>query len=151
MFWFSMKYYQQTVEIFSTFGFKLSQEAPLIWHKTDNRGILADPTRRPRHIYETALMLSRGGRLIKEPVGDCYGAPSSKQYHQSEKPVPMLGHFLRMFLDKDSEIFDPTVGAGSSILAAEALGVERVLGLDIEPANVEIANERILNARKLRL
>lgn len=150
MFWYSMKHHQETAELFEGAGLKVASPFPLIWHKTDNKGILADAKRRPRHIYETALMLSRGDRHVVEAIADCYGAPSQKQYHQSEKPVPVLSHFFRMFIDGGSEILDPTCGSGSSLVAADAMGASRILGLDIEQDNVDVSIERISNARKLR-
>ena len=151
MHWFSMNYYQATIELFESYGLKLVQPQPLIWHKTDNTGILADTKRRSRHIYETALVFSRGDRFVVESVGNCHGCPSQKQHHQSEKPVPMLKHFFRMFVDSGSEVLDPTAGSGAAIRAAESLQAARVLGLEINADNVEISNQLINNDRRLRL
>ena len=123
---------------------------PLVWHKTDNRGILSDAKRRARHVYESALYASRGGRLVVRPVSDAYGAPTSKEVHQSEKPEPMLRHFFSMFVDEFTRMLDPTCGSGTSLRAAESLGATHVLGLEISPEFCEGARTFLKKSRNLR-
>jgi ParB/RepB/Spo0J family partition protein len=123
---------------------------PLIWHKTDNRGILSDPKRRARHIYETALYASRGDRFVVKSVSDAYGAPTSKELHQSEKPEPMLRHFFSMFVDAHTRMLDPTCGSGTALRAAESLGAPEVLGLEISPEFCTGARSILKKFRNLR-
>ncbi len=123
---------------------------PLVWHKTDNRGILSDPRRRARHVYESALYASRGGRLIVKSVSDTYGAPTSKEVHQSEKPEPMLRHFFSMFVDEFTRVFDPTCGSGTALRAAESLGATHVLGLEINSSFCDAARTLLRKSRNLR-
>lgn len=149
MFWYSQKYEQWTREEFRKAGFRIYQYN-LIWHKTDNKGIVSDVERTPRHVYESALFLSKGDRKIIKCVSDTYGAPTSKIAHLSEKPVPVLSYFFRMFVDPLAEVLDPTCGGGSALIAAERLGAQRVLGLDISPENCEIARESLATDRRLR-
>lgn len=134
MFWFSMKFYQKTIDfIEANSDWSLVDERPLIWMKSDNKGIVSDINRRPRNIYETALLFSRGDRKIITPVSNAYSCPTSKSFHASEKPEPMLRHFFRMFVDSYGEVLDPTCGSGTSIRAAFELGARRSLGLEIHP------------------
>jgi len=121
---------------------------PYIWHKTDNRGILPDPKRGGRRVYETALMASRGDRLVVKSVSNAYGAPTSKEIHQSEKPEPMLRHYFQMLVDEDTRLLDPTCGSGTALRAAESLGASYVLGLERNPGYVEGAR---IALRKFRL
>jgi len=123
---------------------------PLIWHKTDNKGILPDPKRGPRQVYETALFASRGDRLTVRSVSNAYGAPTSKEVHQSEKPEPMLRHFFQMFVDEHTRMFDPTCGSGTSLRAAESLGATEVLGLEINSTFCEGARTFLKKFRNLR-
>jgi ParB/RepB/Spo0J family partition protein len=123
---------------------------PLVWHKTDNRGILSDPRRRARHVYESALYASRGGRLIVKSVSDTYGAPTSKEVHQSEKPEPMLRHFFQMFVDEFTRMLDPTCGSGTALRAAESLGATHVLGLEINSSFCDAARTLLRKSRNLR-
>jgi len=121
---------------------------PLIWHKSDNRGILPDPKRGPRHVYETAIFASRGDRFIHQSVVDAYSAPAGEKSHQSEKAEPMLRHFFRMFVSEGTRFLDPTCGSGTSLCAAESLGAE-ALGLEIDPGNAELATARLRKQRNL--
>ena len=66
MFWLTADVHIQhkTIELFRRLAPSLLfRPMPLIWHKTDNVGILADPKRSPRHVYETALVASQEDRL----------------------------------------------------------------------------------------
>lgn len=103
---------------------------PLVWHKSDNSGVVSDPSRRARHIYETAFVLSRGDRKIVRTVSDVYSCPISRGIHPAEKPQPMLEHFFQMFVSNTTRMLDPTAGGGSAIRAAESLGAAFVLGLE---------------------
>jgi ParB-like nuclease domain len=121
---------------------------PLIWHKSDNAGFMTPGT--PRHIYETCLVGGRGDRPIVKYISDVYSAPTDNSLHMSAKPEPMLRYFMGMFCDEHSRVLDPTCGSGSSLRAAEALRAERVLGLELSPEMVRIANTELLRARALR-
>jgi len=123
---------------------------PIIWHKTDGKGILSDHRRRARHVYETALIASRGDRHILRSVGDAYGAPTSKEIHQSEKPEPVLRHFFAMFVDENTRMLDPTCGSGSSIRAAESLSAAYTFGLEINGDTVAAARTALRRSRLLR-
>jgi hypothetical protein len=123
---------------------------PLIWHKTDNLGVLADPKRTPRHVYEACLVAVREDRPLVRAVSDAYGAPSDKRLHPSCKPEPVLRHFLSMFVDEHCRLLDPTAGSGSSLRAAESLGAESVVGLEVDPEHAKNANVAMRQFRALR-
>lgn len=153
MFWFSMKWFQETKDFFAKNAPDLEvQDFPLIWLKTDNKGIVPDVEREPRRIYETAFLISRGDRKIIQAVANGYPAPTNKSdaIHISEKPVPVLKHFFRMFVDEHSRVLDPTAGGGSAIVVAEDMGAEAVVGLELNPEYAAAANKRIRIARNLR-
>lgn len=123
---------------------------PLVWHKTDNMGIASDPQRRGRHVYEVALVASREDRKIVKVVSDCYGAPTDKRYHPSTKPEPVLKTFLCALVDEHTRVLDPTCGSGSALRAAEALGAESVLGLELDPEHAKTARSAMRQFRALR-
>lgn len=123
---------------------------PLIWHKTDNIGILSDPKRGPRHVYETALIASQEDRLIVKAVSDTYGAPTDKSHHPSTKPEPVLRHFFQMFVDEHSRVLDPTCGSGSALRAAESLGAKSVLGIEKDEEYYKSAQSALRTFRTLR-
>lgn len=138
LFWFDMSYYQWTVDMFTTAGWSLVQPFPFIWTKPA-QGVAADVKRRPRHCYETALIFSRGDRKISKLIVDHYLCPVDEKLHLSQKPIEMLEHFLSLVVDEHTAILDPTCGSGSALVAASKLKAARVLGLELEEANVEVA------------
>lgn len=150
MFWFSMRYYQETLDFFEARTPFEINFMPLIWQKTDNSGIIPDPERGPRQIYETCLFGSRGDRKIVRAKSNAYGAPSQKDIHMSIKPVPVLNHFFEMFVDESTSLLDPTCGSGGALRAAENLKANRVLGLEINPDFAEQANFELNKSRRLR-
>lgn len=123
----------------------------LIWHKSDNAGIASNATMGPRHVYEQALLVSRGNRQIVRVVADLYPCPTDKRFHVSTKPEPMLKHFFSMLVDENTSLFDPTCGGGSAIRVAEELGAARCLGMDIDEQVVGTARVALRNARTLRV
>jgi ParB-like chromosome segregation protein Spo0J len=151
MFWFSMKFYQRTKNRLIKGGLFV-HDHPLIWHKTDNAGIIpgADGTY-PRRIYETALLCSRGKRPLIKPLANAYGAPTaSNPVHPSQKPEPVLRHFFSMLVDETTDVLDPTCGSGSALRAAEDLGARSVLGLEFDLKYAETAENLTQTARTMR-
>lgn len=144
LFWYAAKFYTET-------RLALSQSltvnpVPLIWHRSDNSGILPDPARGPRQIYETALLCSHGDAKIVQAVGNLFPHPSAGEAHMSEKPQGMLQHFFRMTVDHTTRMLDPTCGAGSAIRACETLG-GKALGLELNPEYAQIARDELNNDR----
>lgn len=122
----------------------------LIWLKSDNAGIASDPKHGPRHIYEACLLASRGNRNVARVKGDAYSAPTDKKLHPSTKPEPMLRHFMEMLVDETTSMLDPTCGSGASLRAAESLGANRVMGLEIDPQYLGPARVALKQARQAR-
>lgn len=152
MCWISMEFYTETIEFLENRipGLWICK-SPLIWHKSDNKGILSDPKRRARVIYEACLYGSTGDRMIVKPVSNVYAAPTNKKdsIHTNEKPIPMLEHFMRMFTDHHSRVLDPTAGSGSAIRASEKLGAEYGLGFEFNEDFAARAQGRLLLERNM--
>lgn len=142
IFWFSMDYYNETIVQLEAGGWSVSR-FPLIWSKSDNAGIIPDANRGPRRTYETALFASRGDRKIVRAVANSIAAPTTREFHTSEKPRPVLTHFMRMICDEHSRVFDPTAGSGNAIRVADALGASTSLGLELDPEFGNSARENL--------
>jgi len=154
MFWFAMRkgdsrLYESTARALEKMGWDVNPQ-PLIWMKSDGAGIIPDPERGPRQIYETCFLSSRGDRKIVRAVANAYAAPTVRERHMSEKPEPMLRHFLSMLVDSNTVMLDPTCGAGSALRAAESLGAKYVLGLEINTEFADRAREALAKFRTLR-
>lgn len=151
VFWFSMQHYNQILRMVSDLVPELTiWMHPLIWVKSDNTGIASAPQYAPRHVYETALLMSRGKRPIVKVVGDAYSAPTDNSLHIHTKPEPMLRHFFSMLVDEHTVFLDPTCGSGSSIRAAESLGARTLVGMDTDEAVVGIARNALHQFRAKR-
>lgn len=146
MFWFSMDFYTETKELLTNMGWTVNP-FPLVWHKTDNSGIMPDPQRGPRRIYETAFFCSRGGRYVVQPVANTKGHANTKEIHMSEKPIAMLEHFFRMFVDENTLMLDPTMGSGNAVIAAENLGAGVYLGLERDEDFYSAAHDAYVKLR----
>jgi hypothetical protein len=144
IFWFSMRYYTETLAVLKE-HFRVDPY-PLVWHKSDNKGTLPDPERGPRRIYEVAFLCSLGDRKIIQPVSNTFSGPTVKLgEHMSEKSEDMQAHFMRMCVDENTRMLDPTAGSGSSLRAARRLGAASVLGLEMNPEFAE-RGRRAFNA-----
>jgi ParB/RepB/Spo0J family partition protein len=142
MFWFSMRFYCETKQRLEDMGWAIDP-FPLIWTKTDNIGLLPDPERGPRRIYETAFYGSRGDRKIVRATSNSIGSASVRDGHMSEKSQLALEGFFKMFVDGSTSILDPTAGSGSALRAAKALGASYLKGLEINEEFAKRANERL--------
>ncbi len=99
----------------------------------------SDVKRRPRHVYETCLLFSRGDRKIVKLDKDVIDVPVDEKLHLSQKPIAMLKHLLGMYVDEHTAVLDPTCGSGSAIAAARLLGAARVLGVELDSNNADVA------------
>lgn len=142
MFWFSMDFYEETKTRLEAAGWRVNP-FPLVWAKSDNRGLLPDPERGPRRLYETAFLASRGDRKIVRAVGNAYHGATTKEFHMSEKPYAMLTHFLRMLVDSSTVMLDPTCGSGMAVKVAEELGANYSLGLEMSEDYADRARENL--------
>jgi hypothetical protein len=146
MFWFSMDCYRETLEFFSkNSDFKINP-VPLIWVKPGT-GLLGDYRREPKHTYEACLIGSRGDRVLTATgLGDAYVGPTDASDHPSAK----LRKFFPMFIDENTLMLDPTCGSGTSLLAADALGAQYVLGIEKKSEYVDPARRAFEQAREAR-
>lgn len=148
MFWFDMNFYTETKRMLETTGLFV-QPKPLIWHKTDDKGVIPGRGTYPRHVYESAFLCVRARRPLIKHFSDAYGAPTaSPAIHPSQKPEPVLRYFFSGLVDETTDILDPTCGSGTSIRAAEDLGARSVLGLEL---NSEYMNSALAETKRSRI
>lgn len=137
MFWFSMKFYEQTFDALSEI--LDVQQFPLVWVKSDQKGIVPDAMRQPRRIYETALIATRGDRSIRAVKNNAYHGPTEiSRFHISAKPIDMLEYFFEMFIDEQTRMLDPTCGSGNAVYAAFRKGAAHYFGIE---KNSEFVNQ----------
>jgi hypothetical protein len=148
MFWYSERLGRETRDMFKYKCPSLEvQTHPLIWLHSDNSGISSDYKWRPRHIYDTALLIHRGDMPMAKLKADAYAAPGDRKIHPSTKPEPMLRFFFEMVVDNHTSMLDPTCGSGASIRAAESLGASRTLGIELDWQYCEAARLALKDSR----
>jgi ParB/RepB/Spo0J family partition protein len=154
IFWFNMNFYTQTVSKLRGAGLFV-HDHPLVWHKTGGPGGLGvvpgNAVTYPRRTYDTALLAVRGSRPLAKPGMNSYAAPTvGNKIHPSQKPEPMLRHFLQMVVDETTTMLDPTCGSAAALRAAEDLGAKHVVGIEMDENYAKAAQTRTLQARVLR-
>jgi ParB family chromosome partitioning protein len=148
MFWYSERLGKETRDVFKFKAPSLEvQTHPLIWLHSDNSGISPEHKYRPRHIYDTCLLMRRGDMPLVRLKSDAHASPSSREIHPSTKPEAMLRYFFEMFVDDQTSLLDPTCGGGSAIRAAESLGAKKALGLEVDWQYAEAARVALKDHR----
>jgi ParB-like chromosome segregation protein Spo0J len=122
---------------------------PLIWHCSDNSGLMPDPKRAPRRTYEWALHITLGDRPLAKPVAASFAYPrnSDDKLHRSQKHEAVLRHFFQLFVDSSTRMLDPTAGSGTSVLTAHKMGAASVLGLELDPDMAAMAQRAFEETR----
>jgi len=67
--------------------------------------------------------------------------------HGCQKPVECMARPIRNHGGKDDHVYDPFLGSGTSLIAAEGLG-RRCFGLELEPRYNDVICQRYLNFAK---
>lgn len=65
--------------------------------------------------------------------------------HPAPFPVELPEQLIRLYTYEDDLVVDPFMGSGSTLVAASRLN-RRVIGYDLDPAYVELARQRYLDA-----
>jgi ParB/RepB/Spo0J family partition protein len=141
LFWFSASAYTATWERLRALPFQFD-EVPLVWHKSDSKGIAPDIYRRPRRVYETAFFGWRGDARTLKVADNTVSTPHLSGSHPHEKSEAALLHFFSIFVDTHTRLLDPTCGSGSALRAARAHGAQ-VLGLEIDERFADIARRSL--------
>jgi hypothetical protein len=150
MFWFSQMHREKTLRMLRRLV--SVDDHALIWHKSDNKGILPDHLHSFRRMYETAFFGRRGSVQIIKSVSNIVLAPTANTaLFKTVKPEPVLRHFFAQIIRPGiTSVLDPTCGSGTALRIAEELKANRVLGLEIDPRIAENARNELLLARKAR-
>jgi DNA modification methylase len=69
------------------------------------------------------------------------GRKEEREEHPTQKPVECMARPIRNHGGKDDDVYDPFLGSGTTIVAAEQLG-RRCYGLEISPAYCDVIVER---------
>ena len=64
-----------------------------------------------------------------------------KTIHSTQKPVECMARPIRNHGDKDDDVYDPFLGSGTTLIAAEQLG-RKCYGMEISPQYCDVIVKR---------
>lgn len=99
-----------------------------------------------RYQHESAYLLAKGSPA--EPlnvIGDVidWGAYTGNKLHPTQKPISILLPLIQSFSRPGGTVLDPFCGSGSTLAAAMLCGRHGV-GIELEPKNLAIAENRLV-------
>lgn len=114
----------------------------LVWDKVVSTGMGAlDIPWRPSwemiYVLGSGFVGSRGHGVLRVSLPTL--APD-RQWHPTPKPIPLLTQLIEKC--PAGTVLDPFMGAGSTLVAAKALG-RRAIGIEIEERYCEVAARRL--------
>ena len=68
--------------------------------------------------------------------------PQHPRFHPTQKPLNVLGVWIKYLSNQGDIILDPMCGSGSTLVAAKQLG-RHFIGIDLNPTYVEMAKKRL--------
>lgn len=81
------------------------------------------------------------GKMI-DVIVDNMAQEENKIAHPSPKNIKVIKHLVENFSDKESIIYDPFMGSGTTLLAAKELG-RKAVGIEINKTYCNLAKQRL--------
>lgn len=133
--------------------FAMYQEAVMVpmgdWRHSRLRNLSETDKRR-----DNSRVNSGFGKKIVNWVGRSMAYPSNvlhlatecgNRNHSATFPVALPAWFIRLFTQPGDVVLDPFIGSGTTAVACAELGRDYI-GIELDPANVEIARSRLKSA-----
>ena len=92
--------------------------------------------------------MNRGRRPVIKNISNIFPHPTTKRFHASEKPLPVLEQLFSALCDEHSRVLDPTCGSGTSIQTALKFNAEEALGIELDADFAQKAQEWLLEAQR---
>ena len=118
-------------------------KTPIIWDK-GNKGA-GDLENDWGNQTEIIIYCSKGKKIINKRRGNILNVSrlhSSKMVHPTQKPIELIKEILKVSMTEGDFIVDPFMGSGSTIKAANELGLKS-LGIELDKEMFYIANDFI--------
>ncbi len=149
LFWFNFNYLSRIQTNFKSLDLEIIPE-PFIWFKSDTNQTQSFGLS-PKQTYEACLIINYGNKPYLKQIQNIYHTPrDSKPICNNQKSIPMLKYLFRTFVNKNTNLFDPTCGSASALLAAEELNSKSILGLEINQERYLKSLQKIIKTREIR-
>ena len=124
---------------------KFNSIGTLVWHKTNP--VPFNHKYKPINAWEALVVGKRPGTKFNGSVVHNvfqFKSPSPQQrIHPTQKPLPLIEEFIRLFSNEDDLVFDPFAGGATTVIAARRFG-RRVLAYEKDPKIFRLACERVV-------
>lgn len=137
--WTTWKVLEQWFPVVKPFG-KLSNL--VVWSK--GGGGIGDLKKTFSTDHEIAFVFNRGAELCGKRIGSVwsFGKDAAGNYeHPTQKPVALAAEAIDKTTTKDCTVYDPFLGSGTTLVAAEQLG-RKCYGVEISPAYCDVIVKR---------
>lgn len=115
-----------------------------VWMKTNPMPIFSGD--RPALGWEPIVCLHRDDAKPKWNGGgkplNYHGPTSQGSGHPTQKPLPMVSNWVRMFTNHGDTILDPFAGSGTTLLAAKNEG-RKAVGIELDESYCELTASRM--------
>ena len=129
-------------------GWSYSREG---MQRLDDQGLLHYPVLEdgsPDHskrLTRKGYLSENKGRLVSnlwDDISNLHSATTERVGYPTQKPLALLERVLQASTTRDSFVFDPFCGSGTTLVAAARMG-RRAMGVDPSPDAVKIARSRL--------
>ena len=124
---------------------KFNAVGTLVWHKTNP--VPFNHKYKPINAWEALVVGKRPGTKFNGSVVHNvfqYKSPSPQQrIHPTQKPLPLIEEFIRLFSNEGDWVFDPFAGGATTVIAARGLG-RKVLAYEKDPKIFRLAFDRVV-------
>ncbi len=130
-------------DLFSDHGFVAV--GPMVWQKTNP--VPFNHRYKPVNAWEAIVVGKRsgtpfGGEMVHNVF--VHKSPSPQQrIHPTQKPLPLIAEFVRLFSEPGGLVLDPFAGSGTTVIAAQQQG-RRSVGYEMDEVLFTSAAERVL-------
>ncbi len=129
-------------DIFTAHGFVAV--GPMVWQKTNP--VPFNHRYKPVNAWEAIVVGKRsgtpfGGEMVHNVF--VHKSPSPQQrIHPTQKPLPLIAEFVRLFSEPKGLVFDPFAGSGTTVIAARQQD-RAAVGYELDPALFGVAAQRV--------
>ncbi len=124
----------------------------LVWQKTNP--VPFNHRYKPINAWEALVVGKRPGTKfnghVVHNVFRCKSPSPQERIHPTQKPLPLIRKFVKMFSSPKDFVVDPFAGSGTTVVGAANLG-RKVLAYEKDPSIYRLACDRILAAVEVLL
>ena len=124
---------------------KFNSVGTLVWQKTNP--VPFNHKYKPINAWEALVVGKRPGTKfngnVVHNVFQCKSPSPQQRIHSTQKPLPLVEEFIRLFSDEGDLVFDPFAGSATTLIAALGLS-RRALAYEKDSTIFQMACDRIV-------